>query len=96
MLSGIFCAVGVCIAFWGSGIFKTALDKPLDLSHPAAITFLLLMPIFMLTNAFAAIFSIMIPMHVYLKAPFSKNNSILHTIEAYSKSLKNFLEINKN
>lgn len=95
MVLGIFCAIGVCVSFWGTEGLNV-LSESLNSIHPASFTFFLTMPIFMLTSAFAAIFGIIVPIHIFLKLPFNKDNSMLSTIEAYSILLKKILEINKD
>lgn len=43
MLMGIFAAMGFCVAIWGPSILETALGSRPQHSHPAFITFVLIM-----------------------------------------------------
>jgi hypothetical protein len=58
MLMGLFAAIGFCSIVWGSSILSTALGTPPQLTHPAFITFLLVMIPGMLIGAFGALYVI--------------------------------------
>jgi len=62
MLMGVLAAAGLCARIWGSSILDTALGDPPELSHPAFITFMLVMIPAALVGAVGAIASIMLPL----------------------------------
>ena len=62
MLMGVLAAAGLCARIWGSSILDTALGDPPELSHPAFITFMLVMIPAALLGAAGAIAGIMLPL----------------------------------
>lgn len=73
MLMGIFGPAGLCALIWGSSILDTALGDPPQRTHPAFITFLLVMIPGMLIGACGAIAGIILPLHLRLDIPLPKS-----------------------
>lgn len=63
MLMGVLGAAGLCARIWGSSILDTALGDPPQLTHPAFITFMLVMIPGALLGAAGAIAAILLPLY---------------------------------
>ncbi|NLT71140.1 MAG: hypothetical protein GXX91_10660 [Verrucomicrobiaceae bacterium] len=63
MLMGIFSAAGVCALLFGSEVLDTTLGDTPDWTHPAFITFMLLMVPGMIVGAIGGMFGIILPLH---------------------------------
>ncbi len=63
MFLGIFAAAGLCVAIWGSSVLDTALGNPPQRTHPAFITFMLVMASGMLLGAAGGVAAIMVPLY---------------------------------
>jgi membrane-bound ClpP family serine protease len=76
-MGGIFAAAGFCALIWGSAILDTALGSPPIRSHPAFITFLLLMPIFMLVGFAGGIMLFIAPAMALFPSRKKKDTEIM-------------------
>ncbi len=63
MLMGVLGSAGLCARLWGSSILDTALGDPPEISHPAFITFMLVMIPGTLLGAVGAIAGIILPLY---------------------------------
>jgi hypothetical protein len=60
---GVFGAMGLCVAIWGPSILTTVLSNPPDRTHPAFITFILLMIPSMLIGAVGGLAAVVVPLY---------------------------------
>ena len=65
MSMGIFGAAGLCAYIWGPSILDTVLGDSPDRSHPAFITFLLVMVPGMLIGAIGGVAGVLAPLFSY-------------------------------
>jgi len=74
MLMGIFSAAGVCALIFGSEVLDTVLGDPPDRTHPAFMTFMLLMVPGMIVGAIGGTFGIILPLYRKFRIPLGRSN----------------------
>ena len=96
MLMGIFSAAGVCALIFGSEILDTVLDDTPNRTHPAFITFMLLMVPGMLIGAIGAIFGVMLPLYRKFRIPLERSNERTRIwLNKYAIGLAEYTKPNK-
>jgi hypothetical protein len=64
-IMGIFAAMGLCAAIWGSQVLNTTLGNPPDKTHPAFWIFMLLAIPGMIVGFVGGTFAFIIPIYTY-------------------------------
>lgn len=91
MLMGILGAAGLCALIWGSSILDTALGDSPQRTHPAFITFMVVMIPGMLIGACGAVSGIILPLHLRFRVPLSKSDGVgSRFLRAYATRLIEF------
>lgn len=91
MLLGVLGAAGLCALIWGSAILDTALGDPPQRSHPAFITFLLVMIPGIWIGWCGAVAGIIVPMHLRFGVPLPKSEKgEIRVLRSYANRLLEF------
>jgi hypothetical protein len=94
MLLGLFAAMGLCAAIWGPSILTTALGNPPVLTHPASITFIVVLIPSMLIGAGGAIATIIVPL--YARFPTAGDRSLFPLLRSYRRILSQAIDRHEN
>jgi hypothetical protein len=92
MLMGILVAAGLCALIWGPSILETALGDQPQRTHPAFITFMLVMIPGMFIGACGAISGIILPLHLRFRIPLSRHAIVSRFIRGYATRLIQFTD----
>jgi hypothetical protein len=84
MFLGIFAAAGLCVVIWGPSVLDTALGSPPQRTHPAFITFMLVMVPAMLLGAAGGIAGIMVPLYARFGIRCSDSVAVSRFMRGYA------------